>query len=134
PGPELRAESLAAPPGEEFQKKLFHAMSAAVRRTVAVMPSAGVIVQTQARHITAGSSTKLHEKPQNQRNPFIAHTAAFRQASITHKWCVARERLPLSGVGVHPGDGAENDQSESFECSLGACAGHCAAEHELCAR
>jgi BA14K-like protein len=38
---------------------------------------------------------------QNQRNPFITHTAEFCEAPITHKWCVARERPPVWRVGLH---------------------------------
>jgi BA14K-like protein len=64
----------------------------------AVMPSAARIVQRQPRFNTACSGRKSRESPQNQRNPFIAHTAALRQAAITHTWCVAREHLaPVGG-------------------------------------
>ena len=45
-------------------------------QVLAVMPSAERIVQPQPQRITACSAAKTRETPQNQRNPFIAHTAA----------------------------------------------------------
>src|SRR5262245_32125918 len=112
PGPQLRAKSLAAPPGEEFQQKLFHPISAAVRRGLSRdaigwlnCPAAPTAVQkakcAKCRRISAIRSSPIQP-------------VADRLA-ITHKWCRARERLPLSRVGKHPGNGAENEQSESFE-------------------
>src|SRR5205823_11431989 len=44
PRPQLRAERLAIPPGEEFEQKLFH-KARPVREALALMPSARRIVQ-----------------------------------------------------------------------------------------
>jgi hypothetical protein len=43
----------------------------------AVMPSAGRIVQRHPWPLPPVQTAKSRETPQNQRNPFIAHTAAF---------------------------------------------------------
>ncbi|KAH2813744.1 hypothetical protein KXV85_004926, partial [Aspergillus fumigatus] len=93
---------LAAPPGEEFQQKLFHPISAAVRKCLAVMPSAGRIVQPQPRHITAChpvDARNVAESAQSVHRPYSCALTGYKSRT-SGAWL--GNAYPILGLACMP--------------------------------
>src|SRR5262249_37950608 len=103
PRPQLRAEGLAVPPGEEFEPKLLHELLCRFEKRDAVMPSAHPIVQMRCqfaailRQTLARAHLRLLSAPNRHE---IGSSRSCRIQFPSCRFCAAHDRCAGSGTAT----------------------------------